>query len=335
LILVPPFRAANHYFDIFYAFGGVAVLILGLQLGVDAFISRPELRRRFVGIFTLMTVLSLGFTCFNFPERKEVMGSFTGFYFLLAIILGISFWNLATIRTKRQERFHYLLLMVCFFTDVSTSHWQFILKNLSTMPTVNLDAKAANGLGLVDEKIEMGLNVAFFLKKSHELKDLGADQLPEVSVFSRYHVSDGVTKEDLARAMAPKDASLEVDRDFIGSDEEKAFLAGSRLNLDLALAKPEMHRIDYNTFEVTLANPSTALLFVRSSFAESWRVEANDRQGRIFRALGNFKMVVLDPGVTKLRFHFFPRSIAISLCISYFLICAVFGRYLFLRYRRA
>ena len=153
LIQIPPFRAANHYFDIFYAFGGVAVLILGLQLGVDRFISRPELRKRFVGIFAVMTVLSLGFTCFNFPERKEVMGSFTGFYFLMAIILGILFWNLATIRTKRQERFHYLLLMVCFLMDVSTSHWQFILKNLSTMPAVNLDLKAANGLGLVDEKI--------------------------------------------------------------------------------------------------------------------------------------------------------------------------------------
>ena len=158
----------------------------------------------------------------------------------------------------------------------------------------------------------MGLNVAFFLKKSHELKDLGADQLPEVSVFSRYHVSDNITKEDLARAMAPKDASLEVDRDFIGSDEEKAFLAAPRLNLDLTSAKPEpakpqMNRIDYNTFEVTVASPTTALLFVRSSFAESWRVEANDRQGRIFRALGNFKNGSPGAGGQQTKVSLFPK----------------------------
>lgn len=320
----PLSRSLNHYFDMVHGFGGAILLIFAIGLGLEAWLKHRELARRFLMLFALSSLLSIGIYTLNFSERRQLLGAFSGVFALLSLLFALVLWGLSETKSIRQRSWLWVSLIALALVDVSTHHWYFVKASLASLNRLSLDTPATNGLGTADPTINMGLDSAFYFRTSYELKNRGGDRLPEVALFSRYHVGEKPDGWDVEQAL--DGSSIQVSQDFIGSEAEKTFLAnpGNTRNTRL-----QMKRLDFNSFEVEVENPSSSLLLVRDSFFPGWTAESNGKDVPIFRALGGLKLIALTSEMTRIHFRLFPKAIIYSFALAYFLIAVWLVRLLY------
>ena len=327
-LLMPetPFRSANHFFDIYYGFGGSFLLVFAAGLGLDTFVARPEQRRWLLRLYGATLAGSSAVFCALFPDRIAILGSLFGFYVLAAGLLAIALvWIVRARAAVLRQAWYALICMAAI--DVATIAWHTLKANLASLPGASLDEPRADHVGLVSPDANSAADTAFLSRSLRDLvqvQHLDLQHLPDAALFARAHLQSRPTQADVDQAASPgPGASLAL---AVNAAREPAIQA--LCAADAAAPPPGQvasTAVSYNTRELTTDTAAPAMLFLRTPFSLYWRATIDGEPVRVVRALGQFSAVAVPAGRHAIRLAYAPTGVGSSLMFAWLIIAGLAG----------
>ncbi|MCG6553745.1 MAG: YfhO family protein, partial [Candidatus Magnetominusculus sp. LBB02] len=328
LNVVLPLHTVSHYPEL-YKCGGFIIVLLGAAIGFEEFIHRPN---NWMVVFYLLTGIVSIMLYFNFNPGR--IGIHTGIYFILLLINVCIF---ASIRYQGATKMLIGILLFITFADVST-FVQLHMKNHVQLQkrTYDVDSQNDNKVGLFYPSPNEYAITMMTLKSYTELerKNIDPSHLPEFVMASAYHITDNVTAADMA--MLEANSSIPLNRD--GITEQEITASRNRLqkmpddNLD-----PDAVFISttYNTKSISINNhTNAAVIFLDDAYHPYWKAYIEGQPVRIFRALDNYKAILVPQGRFHLKLVFSPPFLGVSLLMAVLCLAAITTRVLLLSLRR-
>ena len=329
-ILMPetPLRSVNHYFDIYYGFGGSFLLVFAAGFGLDSFVANPAHRRWLPRLYGGALVASIAVFCWLFPTTITILGSLFGFYVLAAGSLAVALVWLMRARSAAASRQAWLVVLCVAALDISTVAWHYLKANLMALPAAALDEPRPDHVGITSPDANSGADTAFESRALRALVrggQLDFQRLPAFALFSRARLQSRPTQADIDQvAAAPgPDASLAL-------ASNAARIPAIRGFCDATAAPPPQGRIEatrltYDTLELTSDAAAGALVFLRTPYSPYWRATIDGEPAPLVRALSYFSAIAVPAGRHSVRLAYAPTGVGASLLLAWVLIAGLAG----------
>jgi hypothetical protein len=334
LSLPTPLRANDHFSDLVFRTGGFLFFVFGAVNGLHALLYGGwRERMAFVIFFVILLSISIGV----FVTMDTAGSQIFCFYMVMSMIYLVIVIGLLNAKTFRVAYYLVGVLIGALLIDVASVNY-FQVQSYWPQAVVVDDTPSDDGVGLKYMRADYYTETLISLKSLIDLERAGINlnALPFLRVFVQAHRMESLDSE---RKLLEAGGSFEKYNSLglQGTNSEDADLADF-FKADGTPATPKVllssFTRTYDQLVFGLSADQRCLLFVRDGYSPYWRVSVNGVDRKIYRALANFKCVIVPEGNSKIVFNFSPPIIPWALPLAYFAFWVTFLLFSFCLYIR-
>ncbi|NLT23709.1 MAG: hypothetical protein GXX82_11740 [Syntrophorhabdus sp.] len=330
LNLNTPLTKNSHFNDVLYRSGGFVLLVLGAGMGLEALLKGTDLYRK--TLLTLIASVAVSFLIYLLLSKDNpvILGFLMGFWALMTFCSVIV---LLWLRRGQDDVYRnaitgmFLVLVLCDVSTMAHMHVRQVMNpHFPRMGAASrFDAQNPDRIGVSFRVANGQADTTLSLSSLMDLQQKGItlDKLPRYALFGNAHVSKDVSKTDFEKATRGSSLALEREVPEMASVSDRRLDPGPERAAVFADGKVEENRT-YSSVNLNVSTDGTALLFIRDGYHPYWKATVNGKDAMIFRALKNFKAVVVPAGVSVVRLTFRPPGIAPATALAYLCIVLVF-----------
>lgn len=328
--MVGPLRTNSHWPDLGFRAGGYLLIILLTTKGFELLANGQRRASRTFPILCALNIALVSSVLWYFHGPEFLSLSISGFALVLSVIfLAVSVWLFAKIPDRRRVTPIMILLALCCL-DVTTNlnlHSRMVMSKfghkvigrpeVSQPGSVGLSRLTPEGVGDFADRILVLKPLYSLIKEDSPVNSIGTLRL-----FNAVHSNSGPLESRIREekaALSPGNSdryfSLAVEPEDFNRPELQPFAKNTTPGQVPGQLKVEF--ISYNELILSVTSAQQAVLFLRDSFYPGWSATINGTKAPIFKALFNFKALVVPEGSSTVNLTFQPRGLTMSLWLSY------------------
>jgi hypothetical protein len=313
LFSVPsPLRSNDHYSDVIFRVGGFLIFVVGVVAGLDALMrgGRKE-RTLFAAVFGVLFGVAL--LVFIGTGGARNLGNFMfGFFVFMGFLYLAIFIALARTSNARTSAGLISIVVILLFVDVSTCSHLYLRTYWVKAEAVD-ETPAPDNVGLREIRSDDYTQTLISYKPLMDLLKAGINPgiIPVLKGFSAAHPIVSLdTERNLLGAGAGSDQynSLGLASESANDPNLAGFLKADAIGTNVPVQITSFHRT-YNELHLDVSASDRCLLFLRDAYSKYWHAQVNGANTPVYRALSNFKCLVVPQGSSTVILKFSPLGL--------------------------
>jgi hypothetical protein len=310
LLSIPsPLRSNDHYSDVLFRVGGFLFFIFGAVNALQALIyggrsTRTLFAAWYGGLLLIMLCVFVGMV-----GIKSAGNQAFGFFALAGLTYLVLFIALSRATTRRTVNALVGAVLLVMFVDVSTVSYLYLRIYWPKASSPD-ETPALGDVGLKNLRPNYYTETLISYQSLLDLLRAGISPgaFPGMKAFSAAHAIGSL--EDERQLLGPPGSfdqynSLGVQAADPADPALSRFLTAGTPATSVSLEVTDFSRT-YNQLHVKLNTSDECLLFIRDAYSPYWNARVNGQPRPVYRALSNFKCVVVPRGASTLDLDFSP-----------------------------
>lgn len=321
----------SHFSDALYRGGGFILLVIGAGMGLEAILRNAALCKNVIALFAASAGLSFILYLFLIPSNPMVLGFLVGFGAIMALLYTVILLWLKRGQNDSHRDILVVMFLLLVLCDVSTlAHMHVRLVMHSNFASIikrapdSFDAQNSDSIGLSLGRANGQSDTTLSLSSLMDLqkKGLAIDKLPKYALFGNAHISKEISPDDVEDAINGHSLALENGPpDIITVVRPPSGQSGKGKGSAGVIGTD---RRTYTSTWLEVSTDKTALLFIKDAYHPYWKAKVNGQETKIYRALNNFKAVIVPKGRSVVELGFSPPGVAVAISMAYLSIFMVF-----------
>jgi hypothetical protein len=310
LLSIPsPLRSNDHFSDVLFRVGGFLVFIIGSVNAWQALIyggksTRTLFAAWYGGLFLIMMCVFVGMV-----GIKSAGNQAFGFFALAGLIYLVLFIALSRATTRRTVNALAGVVLLLLFVDLSTISYLY-LRIYWPRGSSPDETPALGDVGLRNMRPDYYTETLISHQSLLDLLRAGINPgaFPGLKAFSTAHAINSLEEErQLLGSPVNFDQynSLGIEATGASDPALSRFLAAGTPATSVTVDVTGFSRT-YNQIHFGLNASDEGLLFIRDAYSPYWHARVNGQPRPVYRALSNFKCVVIPKGTSTLDIDFSP-----------------------------
>jgi hypothetical protein len=320
LLSIPsPLRSNDHYSDVLFRVGGFLFFIFGAVNALQALIYGGRSTRTFFAAWYGGLLLVTMCVFIGMVGIKSAGNQNFGFFALAGLIYLVLFIALSRATTRRTINALIGAVLLVLFVDLSTISYLYL--RIYWPKASSPDETAALGdVGLKNMRPDYYTETLISYTTLLDLLRAGINPgaFPGMKAFSAAHAINSLEEE--RQLLGPPGSfdqynSLGVQAADAADPALSHFLAAGTSATNVSLDVTDFSRT-YNQLHFGVNASDECLLFLRDAYSPYWNARVNGQPRPVYRALNNFKCVVIPRGTSTLDLDFSPPLVKWLLPLS-------------------
>jgi len=320
LLSIPsPLRSNDHFSDVLFRVGGFLVFIFGAVNALQALIYGGRSTRTFFaawygGLFLIMMCVFIGMV-----GIKSAGNQAFGFFALAGLIYLVLFIALSRATTRRTVNALVGAVLLVLFVDMSTVSYLYLRIYWPKASSPD-ETPALGDVGLKNMRPDYYTETLISHQSLLDLLRAGINPgaFPGMKAFSAAHTIGSLEEE--RQLLGPPGSfdqynSLGIGAAGAADPALSRFLAAGTPTTSVTVDVTDFSRT-YNQLHFGLNASDEGLLFIRDAYSPYWHARVNGQPKPVYRALSNFKCVVIPKGTSTLDLDFIPPLVSWLLPLS-------------------